>query len=101
MNMQDLEKRRAELKPRDKPVMANNNDEWGALYRVVASRVRTLRVQKNFTQADVAEALGVSRTSMTNLEKGRQRMPLDKLYILAYMLDVSVYDLLPERIEEL
>lgn len=48
------------------------------------------------TQGQLAERVGLGRTSMTNLERGRQNPPLSLLPELARALGVSAIDLLAE-----
>lgn len=46
-------------------------------------------------QSLVAEALGVTRSSISNIEKGRHRVFLDQVYSAAIALEVDIADLLP------
>ena len=46
-------------------------------------------------QQDLASAIDTKRTSITNLEAGRQCIPLDKLYVLCEFLEVGIYDVIP------
>jgi transcriptional regulator with XRE-family HTH domain len=39
------------------------------------------------TQSDLAEAMGLSRTSITNIEQGRQRLLIDQFCRVAEVLD--------------
>lgn len=48
------------------------------------------------SQAELADALGVSRTSVSNIENGRHRVFLDQIYAAAHALRVPVTTLLPE-----
>jgi transcriptional regulator with XRE-family HTH domain len=47
------------------------------------------------TQEELAEALGVTRTSVSNIERGQHRVFLDQLYVAARTLGVPITDLLP------
>lgn len=47
------------------------------------------------SQAHLAGQVGLLRTSITNIEAGRQKAPLHVLYALCDALDVEVTDLLP------
>jgi transcriptional regulator with XRE-family HTH domain len=58
--------------------------------------VRRLRERRSMTQGDLAERVGLGRTSMTNLEGGRQNPPLSILPDLARALGVSPSELLGE-----
>lgn len=55
--------------------------------------VRRLRERRGMTQAELAERVGLGRTSMTNLESGKQNPPLSLLPVLARALGVE-----PERL---
>ena len=48
------------------------------------------------TQATLANALGISRTSVANLESGRQQMLLYRLYKLAHLLGCSLHEIIPD-----
>jgi transcriptional regulator with XRE-family HTH domain len=43
----------------------------------------------------LADELGLSRTSVTNIEKGRQPVQIHSLYMIARLLTVELKDLLP------
>ena len=47
------------------------------------------------TQEAFAKAVGLSRTSITNIESGRQPVSLHTLYAMADILAVEIGDLLP------
>ena len=67
-----------------------------ALYAAVGSRVRRARVDAGMTQVQLADVLGISRSSVANLESGRQRISVWRLASLAQALGCSRHDLLPE-----
>lgn len=67
------------------------------IYKIIGERIRTIRESLNLTQEDVADRIGMRRTSITNIEAGRQRLPIDTLYNIAGILGVSAFDLLPEN----
>ena len=50
-------------------------------------------------QKALASALGVTRTSISNIENVRHRVFLDQVYAASAMLDVPLSSLLPERAE--
>jgi transcriptional regulator with XRE-family HTH domain len=53
------------------------------------------RSEARLSQKAFAEAIGLSRTSVTNIERGRQPVNLHTLYIMADVLRRDVNDLLP------
>ncbi|WP_367174285.1 helix-turn-helix domain-containing protein [uncultured Deinococcus sp.] len=67
------------------------------LYAALGRRVRTLRKQSNLSQDDLASRLGLLRTSITNIESGRQKLTLASLYRLSAAFNISFDDLLPPR----
>src|SRR5438105_1680268 len=69
------------------------------LYRFVGVRVRARRRSLEMTQEDLGTQTGLSRTSVTNLERGRQKVPLHQLLRIAEALDTDLRDLLPTRDE--
>lgn len=67
------------------------------IYRIFGSRLRELRDEKGVTQEQLAKRVDLSRTSITNIEKGRQRVMLHQLVELAEALESDVSDLMPLR----
>jgi transcriptional regulator with XRE-family HTH domain len=65
------------------------------LYALLGFKIRQVREGKKISQARLAEKVGLTRTSVTNLEKGRQRVPLHVIYQVAKALGVETAALLP------
>ncbi|WP_128802888.1 MULTISPECIES: helix-turn-helix transcriptional regulator [unclassified Streptomyces] len=65
-------------------------------YRAVGLRVREARTSARMTQAQLAEELGLTRSSVANVEAGRQRTPLHVFAMIAEALDVDPAKLLPQ-----
>ncbi|WP_431728648.1 helix-turn-helix domain-containing protein [Verrucosispora sp. TAA-831] len=59
------------------------------LLLALGQRVRLLRAERGLTQRELAEAIGLARTSVTNLEAGRQEIGLPVLLRLAAALGVT------------
>ncbi|MBR3272002.1 MAG: helix-turn-helix transcriptional regulator [Clostridia bacterium] len=55
----------------------------------VAKRIRNARIEKNLTQAAVADALGVSYQAVSNWERGNSMPDIAKLPELCALLGVS------------
>ena len=68
-----------------------------ALYVGVGLHVHRERLRRNISQEELAAATGMTRTSITNLEAGRQRIPLHTLIHIARILSVNYLHLLPQR----
>jgi transcriptional regulator with XRE-family HTH domain len=64
------------------------------LYRLVGERVR-LRRTGRLTQVKLAQMVRIARTSLTNLERGKQRLPLHLLLRIADALNCELADLMP------
>ena len=54
-----------------------------------------VRRKKDVSQEMLADELGLSRTSVTNIEKGRQPIQLHSLYRIARLLGVEIKEILP------
>ena len=68
-----------------------------AIYREIGRAVNHLRNRRNpkMSQKILAEAVGVSRASIANIERGHHRVQLHVLYDIATALDVEPHDLMP------
>ena len=71
------------------------------LYRKLATGIREHRETENLTQEDLADRAGVTRAQLANIEKLRQRPPLEVIYKLAGALNVDLVDLLPRQADVL
>lgn len=65
------------------------------VYRLFGSRVRALREEQNVTQEELANRVALSRTSITNIERGRQRVMLHQMLDIAQALDADPSKLVP------
>lgn len=67
-----------------------------AFYAEVGRRIRQTREERGLTQEALAELVSLTRTSITNIEKGRQKILAHTLVDLATALRVAPATLLPE-----
>ena len=65
------------------------------LYEWVAARIRERRTVLGLTQAHLAALAGIGRSSLANIETGRQAILLHDVLALARSLDVKLDELLP------
>jgi transcriptional regulator with XRE-family HTH domain len=72
--------------------VSSDSDE---LHVALGKRIRQKRLSSGLTQAQLAERIAISRTSLTNMELGRQRLLVDQLYKVAEVLNTLPRDLLP------
>lgn len=66
-------------------------------YRELGRLIRDRRKAISMSQATLAANVGLSRTSITNVELGRQHLALHLLYGVANTLSVDPSQLLPDK----
>jgi transcriptional regulator with XRE-family HTH domain len=66
-------------------------------YALVGSKVRSARLAAEISQEFLANKVGLTRSSVANLEAGRQRIALHLFAAIAYALNKDPCELLPER----
>lgn len=71
-----------------------------AFYRQVGENICRERQALGFTQQELAQEIGLTRTSVVNIETGRQHAPLHTFVKIAQALAVPVADLLPPLRED-
>ena len=70
--------------------------EHQTFYQELGQRIREVREKRHLTQEALAGMLSLTRTSVTNIEKGRQQLLVHTLVQLAQALQVEPESLLPE-----
>jgi transcriptional regulator with XRE-family HTH domain len=70
-------------------------EEIEEIYAQVGRVIRKYRKKANLTQAELGSRAGLSRTSVTHMESGEQRIQLHILYAIADALKVNPQTLLP------
>ncbi len=70
-------------------------DFSSSLYKILGDRIRKRRTSLGLNQEDLAEAIGLNRTSISNIEVGRHQVPLTVLYKIAEILKIDVHLMLP------
>lgn len=68
----------------------------GDVYVKIGQRIRRIRERRGATQAALASRANLTRTSLSNIEAGRQRISVRALLEMAAALDVDPADLLPD-----
>jgi len=69
------------------------NNEY--LYSTLGRRMRMRRLELGMTQAQLAASADILRTSIANIEAGRQKAPLHVLYKVSAALDIDLLTVLP------
>lgn len=77
------------------PILKSMKTNEILLYQKLGQRIRRKRELAKLTQAQLAERVDVLRTSITNIEAGRQKAPLHLIYELCAVLQVDIRDVLP------
>jgi transcriptional regulator with XRE-family HTH domain len=67
------------------------------IYREFGLLLAGERKRKRLSQAEFAALAGLSRTSITNIECGRQAVQLHQLYSFASILHIEIHVLLPKE----
>jgi transcriptional regulator with XRE-family HTH domain len=75
--------------------MFSNLDIGPLVSKGVGETLQSVRRRQGWKQDAFADALGLSRTTASNIERGAQRIYVDQLYRAAAILQVPVHDLLP------
>jgi transcriptional regulator with XRE-family HTH domain len=66
--------------------------------RLVGKRISELRRGKNWTQEDLAEAAGLHRTYVADIERGARNPSMASLVRLAGALGARMGDLFPDEV---
>ncbi len=74
--------------------------EVETFYQAFGPRLRAARKKAGYTQEDLAKALHLTRTSIANIEKGRQKILLHTFHRLLAVLDVLPHQLFPPDPQE-
>jgi transcriptional regulator with XRE-family HTH domain len=65
------------------------------LYDELGKRIRKYREAKGWTQLELSMNVQLTRTSIANIESGRQRIQVHQLYKFAEVLGVPPFELTP------
>lgn len=66
------------------------------IYAAIGAAIRQARTARGLSQEQLAKVVHLTRSSITNLESGKQQVPLHTLYDIAFALGQDVRELLPE-----
>jgi transcriptional regulator with XRE-family HTH domain len=76
--------------------MSDSEEKIEEVYIRLGDAIRAARDKNHLTQAYVAQQVGLDRTSIINIERGRHRIQVHTLSAIANTLGVSPRDLMPE-----
>src|ERR1700684_4591763 len=77
------------------PTTMKSADQLEIFYRQLGTNIRECRNRLNLSQDALGKLIGMTRTSLTNIESGRQHPPLHTFCEIAEQLKVDVLELLP------
>ncbi len=66
------------------------------VYAEIGKRIFEARDRKGLTQEQLAKKISLKRTSITNIEKGRQQLLVHMLIKIALELEVDIGSLIPQ-----
>ncbi len=69
--------------------------ESDRLYAAIGQKIREARTRKSITQADLADAVALTRSSIANIERGKQKLLLHTFLHIAKALGTEPERLLP------
>lgn len=78
--------------------MENSNDmDFNLkLYQEIGNAIKKRRKELNIKQSDLVSSYGkISRSSLSNIEKGKQKTPIHVIYHLCKALDIDIHEILP------
>ena len=76
-------------------------EDLNKFYLGIGDNIKKFRTKRDYSQDDLAKFLDLTRTSVVNIEKGRQRPPIHTLFEIANFLNVPIEDLFPTEKEKL
>ena len=70
-------------------------DEKSSFYKALGDNIRIARENAGLRQGAFGELIGLSRTSVVNIEKGRQHAPVHLVGAIAKVLGITYNDFIP------
>ena len=61
-------------------------------FKLLGRRVKFLRMEKGISQTDMAEAIGLSQTNLSNMESGRTATTIQNLFKMREVLGCKMSD---------
>ena len=66
----------------------------------VGYRIKLVRLRKNMTQTELAEAIGISKAHISNIENGKIALTLENLFKIKKIFNCEMRELLEDKEEE-
>jgi transcriptional regulator with XRE-family HTH domain len=71
-----------------------------AVVKAVGERIRKLRIQKGFSQEDLANEAEVPLSQIGRIERGENNPTVSTLYVIALALEVDLVALVDVRVDK-
>lgn len=75
-------------------INAIDKNYWAPYYKKLGKRIKAQRKEAGFSQQELASFMNVERTTVTNIEAGRQTLRVDQLIYIARILGCNVNKLI-------
>ncbi|WP_166727745.1 helix-turn-helix transcriptional regulator [Mucilaginibacter gilvus] len=72
-------------------------EEEVTFYKNLGESIKNFRKKESLSQETLAKHLGLSRISIVNIEKGKQKVQIYTLFKISDYLKVSIDKLMPEK----
>ena len=76
------------------------NVDLDKFYEMMGARIKAARSKSEINQDALAEYLDLTRTSISNIETGRQRPAIHLLIQISRILKMSLLDLIPDLYDD-
>ena len=63
--------------------------------QILGQNIKNIRKSKQISQIDLAVAVGIDRSYLSEIENGRRNLSINILYAIADALEVNLSDILP------
>jgi transcriptional regulator with XRE-family HTH domain len=67
-----------------------------ALYKQIGAKIRLFRQESGLNQAELAEQVKLNRSSIAQIETGKQAVSIHTLYCMAELLHKTIFHFLPQ-----
>lgn len=67
---------------------------------MIKNRIKVLRAERNWTQADLAERVGISRQAVISIEKYKYTPSLDLAFSIANAFEVDINEVFKQEVEK-
>ncbi|RWU06336.1 helix-turn-helix domain-containing protein [Pedobacter chitinilyticus] len=73
------------------------NEKYKKEMHRIAKRIRKVREFKKISQQELASKIGISQNAYSKIELGYSKISLDRLFLIAKLLEVDTLELLASR----